>query len=324
MQPGLNRAIPLGVLGFLLGALIVVVLRGLQSLDPLWETGPGLVVAVFMAAGFFVYGMGAFDPRMNVHGESHDDEAAGPQDSPFTILSGFMWKITTAVIVVFVVVFGIATIPSGPVLRSVHQAEGAAEAVGMVAVQLPFGGQEVMVSQLTIFAVFVVWMLLSLFAVAAVIGLLVRYLTTGLKNPDGTQVPWRVVIFVGILASLLGLPLLFPKFVFPTPALMPFVLVPLAALAIVYRSRLWLLLLLLALLLPLLVSEIQLSDTVYWVNILVLAFFLLVPVPILKRIIPAPIWNKFASVNWGEELSGILNWIISFLRGAPQFFGQRN
>ncbi|MCB9449883.1 MAG: hypothetical protein H6672_00495 [Anaerolineaceae bacterium] len=322
MQPGLNRAVPMGILGFLLGALIVVILRGLQSLDPLWETGPGLVLAVFMGAGFFVYGMGAFDPKMNVHGEPDEATPAAP-DGPFTILSGYMWKITTAIIILFVVVFGIATIPSGPVLRSVHQADGAAEAVGMVPVQLPFGGPTVEVSQLTIFAVFVVWMLLSLFAAAAAVGLLIRYLSTGAKNPEGTNIPWRVLIFVGILASLLGLPLLFPTFVFPTPALMPFVVVPLLALTIAYKSRFWLLLLVLSLLLPLLVSEIQLSDTVYWLNIAVLAFFLLLPVSLLKRIIPRPIWNKFASINWSAEISGILNGIVHILRGVPPFLGQR-
>jgi hypothetical protein len=324
MQPGLSRAIPLGVLGFLLGALIVIILRGLQSLDPLWETGPGLVMGVFMAAGFFVYGMGAFDPRMNAHGESHDDQASSATDTPLAIIGSYMWKITTALIIVFVVVFGIATIPSGPVLRSVHQADAAAEAVGLVAVQLPFGGPEVMVSQLTILAVFVVFTLLSLFAAAVLIGLFMRYLTTGVKNPDGTAIPWRVVVFVGVLASLLGLPLLFPTLVFPTPTLVPFVVLPLAALAIVYRSRFWLLLLLGSLLLPLLVSEIQLTETIFLVNLVVLAFLFLTPVPILKRIIPAAIWNKFARVNWGAELTGILNWVINVLRGVPQFLGQRN
>lgn len=325
MQPGLNRAVPLGVLGFMLGALIVIILRGLQSLDPLWSPGPGLVLAVFMSAGFFVFGMGAFDPKMNVHGEGHaDDHApADADEKPSSIIRGYVWKITTGLIVLFVAVFGFATIPSGPVLRSVPQAEGAAEAVGFVPVQLPFGGPEIMVSQLVIFAVFIIIMLISLFLVALLIASVIRYFAGGAKNPQNVPINWRAVVFVGAALALLQMPLLFPTFKFPTPALMPFILLPPLALAIAYKSRFWVLVLILALLLPLLVPEIQLSDTVFLLNLLLLAFLLLTPVPVLKMIIPRPIWRQFASVDWGKELTGILNGVINILRGVPSFLGQR-
>jgi len=34
MQPGLARAVPLGILGFIGGALLALVIRMLQGLDP--------------------------------------------------------------------------------------------------------------------------------------------------------------------------------------------------------------------------------------------------------------------------------------------------
>ncbi len=75
MQPGLSRAIPMAIIGFLFGALLVIVIRGLQGLDPLWAAGPGIVMTAFTTAGFFVWGMGAFNPKMSVHGEAAEAEA---------------------------------------------------------------------------------------------------------------------------------------------------------------------------------------------------------------------------------------------------------
>ena len=59
-----------------------------------------MVLGSFISAGVFVWGMGAFDPRMNVHGEHHEIEAAAPAvESPLTLLGGFTWQITFWVIV---------------------------------------------------------------------------------------------------------------------------------------------------------------------------------------------------------------------------------
>ena len=78
----------MGIIGFAVGALIAVLIRLAQGLDPnptapLAYVGPAFVLGAFISSGFFVWGMGAFDPRMSVHGEEHaaDAEAeagAGP------------------------------------------------------------------------------------------------------------------------------------------------------------------------------------------------------------------------------------------------------
>ena len=44
MQPGLTRAIPMGIVGFILGAAFVLVLRSLQSMDPLWDAQIGVLM----------------------------------------------------------------------------------------------------------------------------------------------------------------------------------------------------------------------------------------------------------------------------------------
>jgi hypothetical protein len=67
MQPGLPRAVPFGIVGFLLGAALVIIIRSLQSMDPIWNPEIGLVFAGFMAAGFFVWGIGAFNPKLSEH-----------------------------------------------------------------------------------------------------------------------------------------------------------------------------------------------------------------------------------------------------------------
>src|SRR5215470_12229375 len=100
MQPGLPRAVPMGIAGFALGALIAIVIRMLQGIGPTSPeysgfVGPAMVLGAFISSGFFVWGMGAFDPRMSVHGEHAPAEAEeAKSESPASILSGFTWQIT--------------------------------------------------------------------------------------------------------------------------------------------------------------------------------------------------------------------------------------
>src|SRR5262245_26698734 len=101
MQPGLSRAIPMAILGFLFGSLVVIVLRFLQSLDPIWAVGPGLVVSVIFTAIFFVWGMGAFNPAMSVHGEeaeAHHEEVDPDNAPPRHLLTSSVWSLTTIVL----------------------------------------------------------------------------------------------------------------------------------------------------------------------------------------------------------------------------------
>jgi hypothetical protein len=112
----------MALLGFVLGALIVLILRGLQSMQPVWEPGVGLVLATFMCAGFFVWGMGAFDPKMSVHGEhAHDDNHADDKDAPpSALLGGLTWQMTALLSVSIVVVFALGAY-SGLALISTQQ-----------------------------------------------------------------------------------------------------------------------------------------------------------------------------------------------------------
>jgi len=125
MQPGLARAVPLGILGFTIGAILARLIRLAQGLEfntaePNGFIGPAMVMGAFFAAGFFVWGMGAFDPKMNVHGdhaEEHPEEEK--LEKPINILANFTWKIFLWVILLVLAVGAFAFLPAGPYLQSV-------------------------------------------------------------------------------------------------------------------------------------------------------------------------------------------------------------
>ncbi len=183
MQPGLSRAIPMSILGFLLGALIVIVLRGLQGIEPAWDSGAGVIVAAFTTAIFFMWGMGAFDPKMSAHGEDHDaeahaDEAHEPEEEPAPqILTGYMWQLATLLLVVVGAVGAFAFLDV-LTLRTTEVADAAVDRIGMVPMEL--FGQEVLVSQFVIFLGFVIFTFISLIAAAAVLGWVVFSLNRGM------------------------------------------------------------------------------------------------------------------------------------------------
>lgn len=78
-KPGLQRAIPYMIIAFVLSLASVYIVRSIQNMDPIWgEAGAqtGLVLAAFVSGGAFLYGMGAFDPKMSEHGEHAHEEVA--------------------------------------------------------------------------------------------------------------------------------------------------------------------------------------------------------------------------------------------------------
>jgi hypothetical protein len=181
-QPGLSRAIPMGILGFAIGALLVLAIRAAQGLDPVWNPGVGMVLAAFFSAGFFVWGMGGFDPRMSVHGEeAHDDTHADVTPSPLALNSSITWKLTTLLILVGLVIFVIAAVPFGPALTITDVPEASLTSVGYTDLEL-FGIEIPQVSQLTLFIAFVVIMMLSLFVVAGGLGWLFFSASKGIAN----------------------------------------------------------------------------------------------------------------------------------------------
>ena len=91
-KPGLARAIPYMIAVFVLSLAIVYGIRTLQDMDPVWMNVDssegaqvGLVLAAFASMGAFMWGVGAFDPKMSEHGDqAHEVEETAPE-SEFTL-----------------------------------------------------------------------------------------------------------------------------------------------------------------------------------------------------------------------------------------------
>ncbi len=184
MQPGLSRAIPMGILGFLVGVGIVVALRSLQSLTPALDPQIALILGTFTSAGFFIWGAGAFDPKMNQHAhepvegeeEHHAHHAEEDEDTPLSILSGYAWHLATLTLLIVGGLAVFAMIPGSPMLQIVGQPEASTAGIGYS--QMQFGNESVEVSQLAIFAGFFIAIFVSLVVVAGGLG----YIFTGLSE----------------------------------------------------------------------------------------------------------------------------------------------
>lgn len=207
MGPGLNRAVPLALAGFLLGAAFVIVLRMLQSMDPVWDAELGLLMAAFLSTVFFVWGMGAFDPKMSAHHAveppeyedeataivAHDahahDEEAELEAQPVRMLSGQIWQIGFWTILLFAAIIGFATLPDGFALTVSNDAAANTAQTAMVPFQLPFSdqvitynGEVVLFSEFAVFLVFTAFTLLSLAAIGGVVALGAFALARGVQN----------------------------------------------------------------------------------------------------------------------------------------------
>ena len=94
-KPGLSRAIPFMIAIFVLSLALVYGLRTIQDMDPVWmnaETSEGaqvgLVLAVFASMFSFMWGVGAFDPKMSEHGEHAHEEEETAAESEFAFKTG--------------------------------------------------------------------------------------------------------------------------------------------------------------------------------------------------------------------------------------------
>lgn len=184
MQPGLSRAIPMGILGFIVGVGVVVVLRSLQSITPAMDPQIALILGTFTSAGFFIWGAGAFDPKMNQHAhepvegeeEHHTEHTEEDGDTPLSILSGYAWHLATLTLLIVGGLAVFAMIPGSPMLQIVGQPEASAAGIGYN--QMEWGGESIAVSQLTLFVGFFIVAFVSLVVVAGGIG----FVFTGLAN----------------------------------------------------------------------------------------------------------------------------------------------
>lgn len=188
MKPGLARAVPMAIIGLIAGLLFVLVLRALQSVEPVWDPQIGFVVGAFIASFAFVWGMGANDKRMSAHPhepevdkesglilyephEEHEDvDAEAQQTPPGRVLSFNIWKVSFWQIVLVVGLFAFATLPTGLNLQTTGVAGGNVTSVGYFDFTLPFTETTVSVSQLTLFAFFIFFTLASLYGISWAIG----------------------------------------------------------------------------------------------------------------------------------------------------------
>ena len=105
-KPGLGRAIPALIIGFVASLAFVYAMRTWQDMEPVWSNADssegaqvGMILAAFVCMGTFMWGVGAFDPKMSEHGEhadEHEDEAPEKEfalktTGPVFHAGGWLW-----------------------------------------------------------------------------------------------------------------------------------------------------------------------------------------------------------------------------------------
>lgn len=196
-KPGLSRGIPGAIIGFAVGALIVLIVRQLQGMEPVWDNGVALVLTPFTMMTGWLWGIGAFNPKLSEHGhhaEEHHDETAiaavegdeaalathddhhdeeEEEPTPLGLLMSTTWRITTYVLTICLFFFAVAALPTGFYLQQSNQPEAQSAAIaGSQSFDLPLGTGSFEASQLTVFLGFVAFTMLSIVVVAGILGFL--------------------------------------------------------------------------------------------------------------------------------------------------------
>ncbi|MCY4061759.1 MAG: hypothetical protein OXG53_05265 [Chloroflexi bacterium] len=91
-KPGLSRAIPALIAGFIASLAFVYAVRVLQNMDPVWMNADssegaqvGMVLAAFVSMATFMWGVGAFDPKMSEHGDHADEHEEEAPEKEFAL-----------------------------------------------------------------------------------------------------------------------------------------------------------------------------------------------------------------------------------------------
>jgi hypothetical protein len=188
-HPGINRAIPGAILGFVVGEALVMGIRLAQGLEP-WNAGVALVLAPFTLMAGWMWGIGAFNPKLSQHGEHPVEETAivpadgsavipsapaahhAEEPSASSIFFNEIWKAISLPLVLVLLVFAFANIPGGFLIRTVGDPlADPAQFAPSVTLELPLIGT-VQTTEMVIFLIFVGWLFLSLLIFAGVIGFL--------------------------------------------------------------------------------------------------------------------------------------------------------
>lgn len=180
-HPGFYRAVPGAILGFVIGELIVIGIRSMQGL-PVWDTGVAIVLAPFTMMVGWMWGVGAFNPKLSEHGEHHDEHAIVEAESaaahheeeqaPASIFFTEVWKAATLPLLLLLVIFAFANLPDGFGIQiTTHPDANAAVFSNAITVNLPILGI-IHTTQMAVFLAFVAWLVISLIIFAGIIGFL--------------------------------------------------------------------------------------------------------------------------------------------------------
>lgn len=194
MQPGLTRAVPMGIGGFMLGAAFVLVLRALQSMEPLWDAQTGIIMAGLGATIGFLWGVGAFNTKLAVHHmEAHYDDTQGiivvdsghhddheGEAEGRGLLTGEVWQVAFWTILLFTVIFLFASWQPGPSLTISSDSGANTNTIGYYTMEI--AGREIVVSQLTALIIFVAIAFISLGVIGGLIALVFYNLSTGVAE----------------------------------------------------------------------------------------------------------------------------------------------
>lgn len=191
MTYGLNRALPMTVIGFLLGAGFVILLRALQSMDDVWHAQTAMVVGGVVSAVFFLWGIGGLSPRMSDHHVSEPDEDEfgnelpvedhHHEEVPSAVLTGTIWTVAFWTMVIFASLLIFASLPGGFGYTLSADNAANANANGFFPLQLA-SGETLWVSKITAFIVFVAITMFSLFCVSWLIAKGLFSLSANLKE----------------------------------------------------------------------------------------------------------------------------------------------
>lgn len=194
VKPGLSRAIPASLLGAVAGVALVLLLRSLQQMEPLWDPAPALIMMAVITPITFLWGIGAFNPAMSEHAHppdddhAHDDHAEPESEpGPMGVLMSQMWNITGFVIVVLIILFGFATLPTGLRLDVTSDPAASFSEIGFSTWTIPFTTTEVELSQLTVFLGLIVLTIVSLLIVGGLLGIVFYILNRGVTDVQAEE-----------------------------------------------------------------------------------------------------------------------------------------
>lgn len=191
MGYGITRAIPMGIIGFVLGAALVVLIRALQSMTEVWNAQLGLTMGGLFATIFFLWGVGGLSGKMaghHVHEPEEDEfgnelpveEHHHEELSPSGILQEQIWTIGFWVTIICIGVFLFAAIPGGFGYTISSDPAANKNTIGFFTFELP-NGDVLVVSQLVAFVFVVIFTMASLLVAAWLIAQALFGLNRGVK-----------------------------------------------------------------------------------------------------------------------------------------------